>query len=669
MQDASFKLLIGADASQFKATLDEVESTLRYFRDKLKSAKGGDITKINFTIQGLEEERRKILEFGRYAEGTFGALIQKIDQLKSQRLQIKTDSSEIKTLNEEIKRLEAELDKLNTKGGKSFNGINGASKDARTALTSLSLVAQDLPFGFIGIQNNLPRVVESFGQLKLASTGLGGVFKSLGSALVGPAGLFLAFSVVTSAITFAIQKYGDLGTAIDVLFGKKISEATIRAKKDFADFLKELRTTREITTQAASSQDGLIVKLQTLSGIVLDLTKSENQRKNALEQLKSLDRERFKNFDVEKGKLEGLKTAVEEYTNALIAQAVAKKFEDKVAESSIILNQQRDELDKNALALKEVERVYPNVTEEAAKYNKEYKTYLDLVKRGVSATAPTLTEGVVKFTAAQKDLAKSTAEVEKAFGIYTEIKDKFEDATIAANDFYKATEPKPKRVRIAPDIQIGEEGETITNYSNISFRLANLRLESEFNTVNRTLAEKLNESREIIKKGVEIPKKLFKFPEIVRSEDVDLAVGRLKLILAQFLETKAILESSFFNPLENLFTNFFETGKFAFKAFGDAILKEIQRIVARIIASKIIELLANLLVPGSGTAISAVKSVNPSLLKGVPDAFKLIQPRSANLGGIQGGGFGLTGEVVFRQSGSDLVGVLNRTNATINRVG
>ena len=41
--------------------------------------------------------------------------------------------------------------------------------------------------------------------------------KQLGSSLIGPAGLFLAFSVVTSAVTFAIQKYGSLGAAVTAL--------------------------------------------------------------------------------------------------------------------------------------------------------------------------------------------------------------------------------------------------------------------------------------------------------------------------------------------------------------------------------------------------------------------------------------------------------------------
>jgi len=100
--------------------------------------------------------------------------------------------------------------------------IEDFSKKSRIALNSLSLVAQDLPFGFIGIQNNLPSVISSFGELTREAGGVGGALKQLGSSLVGPAGLFLAFSVTTSIITTLIQKYGSLGAAITDIFGLQV---------------------------------------------------------------------------------------------------------------------------------------------------------------------------------------------------------------------------------------------------------------------------------------------------------------------------------------------------------------------------------------------------------------------------------------------------------------
>ena len=42
--------------------------------------------------------------------------------------------------------------------------------------------------------------------------------------------------------------------------------------------------------------------------------------------------------------------------------------------------------------------------------------------------------------------------------------------------------------------------------------------------------------------------------------------------------------------------------------------------------------------------------------------------QAVNFGGVQGNA-GLSGQVVFVQRGADLVGVLNRTNTNINRIG
>ena len=84
-------------------------------------------------------------------------------------------------------------------------------------LIDMSRVAQDLPFGFIAIQNNIAPLIESFGRMSREAGGAGAAFKALGGALLGPAGIGFAISTVTSLITFAVQKYGSLGAALSAL--------------------------------------------------------------------------------------------------------------------------------------------------------------------------------------------------------------------------------------------------------------------------------------------------------------------------------------------------------------------------------------------------------------------------------------------------------------------
>ncbi len=97
--------------------------------------------------------------------------------------------------------------------------IDDFAKKSRIALTNLSLVVQDLPYGFIGIQNNLPALTQSFAQLSSEAGGTQNALKQIAAGLVGPAGLFLAFSAVTTAITYAVQKYGSLQEAFNALIG------------------------------------------------------------------------------------------------------------------------------------------------------------------------------------------------------------------------------------------------------------------------------------------------------------------------------------------------------------------------------------------------------------------------------------------------------------------
>ena len=83
--------------------------------------------------------------------------------------------------NSKIKEMKANYDKLS----QSLNNGNGSLKEANKKWTSLSLVVQDLPYGFRGIQNNLPAL-----------------FGSIASA-AGPA--YFAFSALV-AITTAYEK-------------------------------------------------------------------------------------------------------------------------------------------------------------------------------------------------------------------------------------------------------------------------------------------------------------------------------------------------------------------------------------------------------------------------------------------------------------------------------
>jgi hypothetical protein len=103
----------------------------------------------------------------------------------------------------EITKLNAEIAKVNTTINNFSTAMQGASKptgDATQSLVNLSRVAQDAPYGFMGIANNLNPLLESFQQLSKKSDGAGGALKAMVAGLTGPAGLGLALGVVSSLV-------------------------------------------------------------------------------------------------------------------------------------------------------------------------------------------------------------------------------------------------------------------------------------------------------------------------------------------------------------------------------------------------------------------------------------------------------------------------------------
>jgi len=100
----------------------------------------------------------------------------------------------------------AQLAKSSAVTGGSLDKVAKGSGAATQSLINTSRVLQDLPYGFLGIANNLDPLLESFQRLRKESKETGvSLGSSLKSALMGPAGLGIALS----ALSFIVIKFGD----------------------------------------------------------------------------------------------------------------------------------------------------------------------------------------------------------------------------------------------------------------------------------------------------------------------------------------------------------------------------------------------------------------------------------------------------------------------------
>ena len=153
----------------------------------------------------------------------------------------------------------------------------------------------------------------------------------------------------------------------------------------------------------------------------------------------------------------------------------------------------------------------------------------------------------------------------------------------------------------------------------------------------------------------------------------DVQIGKLKELKPEILEevnlTAAtnLMKDTFFTPVSNLFSDLISGADGAFKAFAKAVLQAINQIVAKIIATGIISLLANILFPGAGGTGTLLSKVGKDILGAL--GFKTERIGNPNFSGVGAGALNMAGAVNVVLRGQDLVGSLNRTNAQISRVG
>ena len=635
-EDFIFRL--GADVSSFTKSITEVEAELKNARAAVKTALGDDLIQANKYVEDLEQSLKNLKAVGVQVPGSKEA----------------------------------------TKG---LRDVAPAAQKAQNTLTGLSGVVRDLPFGFIAIQNNLPILADQFGALSKESGGVGGALKNLGGALIGPAGIAFAFGAVTSIVTSLIQEYGSLGEALNVILG--ITKPLTEAQKAY----------NKASFEAAGNAAAEEAKVAILTKTLLDSKKPQADRLAAYGELKK----------VAPDVVAGIKdeNALTNASNILIAANSKLRAESvrlKVQEAGITA----------ALTTNETK-----IAELRAKLDKVTQDYVKSAKELNTANKDNIVTGFGSVTAQQSALtafnnnAKAVKELQAQINVLTgenqtylnqldpvvlglaKINEQTRDQIEGLKESNKETQTAEsnakkraealKREAIAIEKRNAAERAARTERVplQVSFDIAAIAKQDYGALYKKNVIDKFKKAQKETG-GIEVPLNLPDVDPISRLQGVINKSDFFREGLAKdFENAKNTLIDVFFDPLGELFGNFFETGKFAFDEFGKSILKTIKSLVSRIIATGIINLLANILFPDQALASAALGKSSTGAGGGILGAFgaafksvlgigKIANP---NFSGMQGGGMQLAGEVVFRQRGSDLIGVINRTNGTINRVG
>jgi hypothetical protein len=314
--DEGLKIRLGADIADFQKGLQQAAKDIQNFDAKTQLAIKGTVNSFK-SLDQLGDRLKRLQDAQKKATDarSFAGLQKAIDVTKTR-----------------VDLLRNGFDAAGKSAGKLGTGglVKGANQ-ASFALTNLGRVASDLPFGFIAIQNNLDPLIQSFGQLKLSSGGSGAALKALGASLAGAGGLALAFSVISSAVTVAIQKYGSLGAAVDALI------------KSNDKLYKQRVLLEEVSKEANKNVGEEIARYKFLADTIANTALSDKVRADAIKKIREEYEPYLKNLTDEELLNGKLTTSINETVKALKAKALATAA---VAKAGALSSQVLDALEK-----------------------------------------------------------------------------------------------------------------------------------------------------------------------------------------------------------------------------------------------------------------------------------------------------------------------------------
>jgi hypothetical protein len=309
--------------------------------------------------------------------------------------------AEVNQAKASLKGLQAE----HLKTAKSTDTLNKSTSNGGNTLMQFSRIAQDAPFGIMGIGNNITATVEAFGHLKNSTGSAGGALKAVAGSIMGSGGILLAVSLVTSALTYMSQNNLTVGDVLDKVTGN-------------FDNLKKAMI--EVANEAKKSAGAEIANMNALVAISKDENNTRQDRLNAVKKLQEEYPAYFGNLTKEQILNGDVAAAVRMTTIALIEKAKAGIIANKIAENDLKLLQEQQKGQKEIEDFTNRKGIYALLNTEQATRLMNYTTgdavkTIDNLKKEQSLLTKELeksTKATVNFDAATEKV-KSNAKAKK----------------------------------------------------------------------------------------------------------------------------------------------------------------------------------------------------------------------------------------------------------------
>lgn len=358
MQENELKILIGADGKPLTKTLGELEQELKDFQKALKTTTDPvAIDQLNRSLDGTKKNISALKNF---------------------------------TLGPNEGNLRRSLSTVN-----SFNQL----------LREMPAFTFSAQTGILALSNNIPIFMDRITEARAGGAKFGTIFKDIGKSL-------LSFPSLLTIGVSALTIFGDKIFST----GKKATQA----QDEFEAFLKSVRSAGQIRGEAAGSVSGQIAEVQALTRAVLDQTRSETERGRALDRLKQINKQYYGDFTLATATTKNLTSATQDYTKAIVQQAVVKAFSEEITKLTLELYKQNKVLGQLQAEHSALGQVSKENIRAATQYGAAWRDVSAIIRKGdAEERFLKQRDAVDKIRGSIADL---TSEIEKATDIGLKLK-------------------------------------------------------------------------------------------------------------------------------------------------------------------------------------------------------------------------------------------------------
>ena len=449
---------------------------------------------------------------------------------------------------------------------------------ANIALMNFGRVVQDAPFGILGIANNIDPLLQSFQNLKKETGSAGAAFKGLAGALMGPAGIAIAVSAVTSSL---------------IAFGPQIKEFLFGTKQITEEQKKQAEAMNDMVRSLSKQKEEFNAYLS----IAKDVSKSDNDREAALAKLNKIIPDHIGVLTKQNiATAEGARiTAV--YVQALEARATAELYINRIAENNVKIFEKRNEQ----------ERIYAEFNAKILQRQAAAARFRSAGKEEIALTIDNEINNLIKE---RNDLLKTNSdEIKNSIRENNKLRESY---TSLLPTFFKLTDDKTGVGGLVGKTK--EQNEILTAQNGvIGVMVQNVDL------LNKKEEERIQKLQDILKlqqlnarittgeggNGVKVltPQQQL---SIVGSDDAKSNIQKLveeSNKLNKSFELTDELINTVGNEFANLFTNISKDGTKAFEDFAKAVAETTTRILINYAVTQALKALLNSMAPGAGMAL------------------------------------------------------------------